>query len=269
MPGHVRFHLKIIQSRDFKELVQYDHMKLCPSDAVNTGVLLIIDHLSKFVEAVACSHDKYVAITTFRSLLQKWYARHGTSFDNAPNLIADVSNDFIKASQVTKVTSTAGHPRTQGLVERQNRTLLTLLQEFCPRRMRDWHQNLDEVLGAFNCTWHAISGFSPYMLTRGTEKAIPLTYLYPVFATQWFATLDACVDQEIPDLVRRNTHQAQLRQKMKYDRAIHAKAYKPGDLVLGFLSVCPTKKFAQVDARMPWPASCRSCFARWVCQCLT
>ena len=58
--------------------------------------------------------------------------------DNAPNLTAEVSNEFMKASQVTKVTSTAGHLRTQGLVERQNRTLLTLLRVFCSRRMRDW-----------------------------------------------------------------------------------------------------------------------------------
>ena len=131
--------------------------------------------------------------------------------DNAPNLTAEVSNEFMKASQVTKVTSTAGHPRTQGLVERQNPTLLTLLRVFCSRRMRDWDRHLDEVLGAYNSTRHATTGFSPYMLTRGTEKAIPLTYLYPEFATQPFPTHDAYVDhvlarqQETHDLVRK-TH---------------------------------------------------------------
>ena len=83
--------------------------------------------------------------------------------------------------------------------------------------MRDWDKHLDEVLGAYNSTRHATTGFSPYILTRGTEKAIPLTYIYPEFATQSFPTHDAYVDhvlarqQEIHDLVRRNTHQAQLR----------------------------------------------------------
>ena len=73
--------------------------------------------------------------------------------DNAPNVTeTEVSNEFMKASQVTKVTSTAGHLRTQGLVERQNRTLLTLLRVFCSRRMRDWDQHLDEVIGAYNST---------------------------------------------------------------------------------------------------------------------
>ena len=108
--------------------------------------------------------------------------------DNAPNITAAVAIEFMRAEQVTKVTSTAGHPKTQGLVERQNRTLLTLLRVFCcsPRRMRDWDQYLDEVMGAYNSTRHATTGFSPYMLTRGMEKAIPLTFLYPEYATQSF-----------------------------------------------------------------------------------
>ena len=56
------------------------------------------------------------------------------------------------------------------------------------------------------------------MLTRGTEKAIPFTFLYPEFAARSFESHGAYVEhilaqqQEIHDLVRRNTHQAQLRQ---------------------------------------------------------
>ena len=30
-PGHVRFYLKNIQSGYFNELVEYDHMKICPT----------------------------------------------------------------------------------------------------------------------------------------------------------------------------------------------------------------------------------------------
>ena len=235
MPGDVRFHLKNIQSGYFNELFQYDHLKICPSDNKNTGNLVIIDHFSKFAEAVPCTHHDYDAVTTSRLLLQKWFARHGTptrmQSDNAPNLTAEVSNEVLKAAHVTKVTSTAGHPRTQGLVERQNRTLLTLLRVFCSRRMRDWDQCLDEVMGAYNSTRHATTGFSPYMLTRGKEKAILLTFLYPEFAAKSFETHEAYVDhvlarqQEIHDLVRRNTQQAQLRQKLKYDRVIQARAH--------------------------------------------
>ena len=87
------------------------------------------------------------------------------------------------------------------------------------------------------------------MLTRGMEKAIPLTFLYPGFgfATQSFESHEAYVEhvlarqQEIHDLVRRNTHQAQQRQKLKYDRAIRAKAYEVGEPVWVFCRYIPQK----------------------------
>ena len=85
------------------------------------------------------------------------------------------------------------------------------------------------------------------MLTRGVEKAIPFTFQYPEFAAKSFDTHEAYVDhvlarqQEIHDLVRRNTHQAQLRQKLKYDRAIQARAYQPGELVWVFCRYVPQK----------------------------
>ena len=69
-------------------------------------------------------------------------------------------------------------------------------------------------MGAYNSTRHAVTGFSPYLLTRGTEMAIPLTLIYPEIATQSFESLEAYVDCQttgIHDLVRRNTHQAQQR----------------------------------------------------------
>ena len=47
--------------------------------------------------------------------------------------------------------------------------------------------------------------------------------------------------QEIHDLVRRNTHQAQLRQKPKYDCAIRAKAYAKGVLEWIFCRYVPRK----------------------------
>ena len=92
-------------------------------------------------------------------------------------------------------------------------------------------------MGAYNSTRHATTGFLPYMLTQGTKKAIPLTYLYPEFAARSFEVHRAYVErilagqQEIHDLVHKNTHQAQQRQTLKYDCSIRANAYLVGDPV--------------------------------------
>ena len=62
-PGDVLFLLKNIQSGYFNELVQYDYLKICPSDNNNTGILVIIDLFSKFAEADPCSHHDNDAVT--------------------------------------------------------------------------------------------------------------------------------------------------------------------------------------------------------------
>ena len=71
--------------------------------------------------------------------------------------------------------------------------------------------------------------------------------MYPEFVTQSFESNEAHVDhifskqQEIHDLVRRNAHQAQRRQKLKYDQNIRAKAYSVGEPVWVFCRYIPQK----------------------------
>ena len=164
--------------------------------------------------------------------------------DNATNFTAEIAQELMKASQVTKVTSTPAHPRGNGLVERQNRTLLTLLRVYTTRRLQDWDEHIDGALGAYNSTRHATTGFSPYMLQHGAEKSIPLSFIYPEFARRFdckeeFVKHLLARQQEIHELVRRNTQQAQLRQKLKFYRHLKAKAHAVGDAVWVFCHIIP------------------------------
>ena len=43
-------------------MVQYDHLKICPPDSNNTGILVMIDHFFKFAEVVHCSHEDHDAV---------------------------------------------------------------------------------------------------------------------------------------------------------------------------------------------------------------
>ena len=247
--GNPCYPLQSINSSNFNDLVQFDHLKLCKTTSGNNGLLVIIDHFTKFAEAIPCAHDEYDAQTTAKIILNKWFARHGTparmQSDNATNFTAEIAQELMEASQVTNVTSTPAHPRGNGLVERQNRTLLTLLRVYTSRRMLDWDEHIDGVLGAYNSTRHATTGFSPYMLQHGAEKSIPLSFIYPEFAAREFESKEEFVEhllarqQEIHELVRRNTHQAQVRQKQKFDRHLKAKAHAVGDAVWVFCHIIP------------------------------
>ena len=212
-------------------MVQYDLIEIYPSDNRSTGILVIIDHLRKQSHAITK--------ITMQPQPQIYYCRNG--------LPVKIRLHRCNQTMPPNLTSTAGHPRTQAVVERRNGTLLTLLRVLCSQGMRDWDLHLDEVMGAYNSTRHAISGFSSYMLIRGTEKAIPLTYLHPDFATESFESHEAYVEhiitrqQEIHDLVRRNAHQAQRRQKLKYDENYRAKVHSVGEHVWVFCCHFPQK----------------------------
>ena len=61
-------------------------------------------------------------------------------------------------------------------VERQNRTLVSMLRVYCSRYMDDWDKHLPQVMGAYNSTEHSTTGISPHMVLTGHEKALPLTF---------------------------------------------------------------------------------------------
>ena len=72
--------------------------------------------------------------------------------DNGKAFVGDLTKELMKRSQVAQAHSTTNHPQTNGLVERQNRTLVSMLKVYCSRYMDDWDRHLPQVMGAYNST---------------------------------------------------------------------------------------------------------------------
>ena len=53
-PRKLRFPLQSIESSEFNEVVQIDHQKICMTDSGYNQVLVMIDHFTKYAEAVPC-----------------------------------------------------------------------------------------------------------------------------------------------------------------------------------------------------------------------
>ena len=169
-------------------------------------------------------------------LINVWIARHGCPVtfqsDNSKAFVGDLTKDLMKSSQVaTHKRMATCHPQTNGLVERQNRTLVSMLRVYCSRYMDDWDRHLPQVMGAYNSTEHSTTGMSPHMMLTGHEKALPLTFFYPEYegkktAPQTYVRDVIRRQQDLNDLSRRNTQQAQIRQKRRFEkRTSDAKAY--------------------------------------------
>ena len=56
-----------------------------------------------------------------------------------------------------------------------------ILRVYTSRRMQDWDDHINGVLGAYKSTRHATTEFLPYILRHGAEKPIPLSFIYPEF----------------------------------------------------------------------------------------
>ena len=106
---------------------------------------------------------------------------------------------------------------------------------------------LPQVLGAYNSTQHSTTGISPFMILTGKERAMPLTFFYPDYegkktSPQAYVKEAIRGQQELNELCMRNTAQAQMRQRKKYDKKIlQAKPYAVGEYVWVFQNVIPPK----------------------------
>ena len=167
--------------------------------------------------------------------------------DNGTAFVGELTKELMRRSQVAQAHSTAYHPQTNGLVERQNRTFVSMLRVYCSRYMTDWDRYLPQVMGAYNSTQHSTTGVSPHMMLTGHEKSLPLTFFYPEYegkktSPQVYVRDVIRRQQELNDLCRRNTQQAQARQRKRFDKkAAGAKAYSVGDYVWVFQNVIPPK----------------------------
>ena len=86
------------------------------------------------------------------------------------------------------------------------------------------------------------------MMLTGHKRSLPLTFFYPEYegkktSPQVYVRDVIRRQQELNDLCRRNTQQAQAMQRKRFDKkAAGAKAYSVGDYVWVFRNVIPPKE---------------------------
>lgn len=152
------------------ELVGVDILKVPLSRHGNQYLLVAQDYFSKWPFAQPMPDQKAERIVqvlkdNIFSLVgppQKLHSDQGRNFES--HILADLCAAF----GVKKSRTTPYHPMGDGLVERMNRSLLTLLRSYVERE-RDWEEHLQLLLFLYRTTKHATSGLSPYEVLFGTN----------------------------------------------------------------------------------------------------
>ena len=107
-PRKLRFPLQSIESSEFNEVVQIDHQKICMTDNGYNQVLVMIDHFTKYAEAVPCITAS--AEETCDHLINTWIARHGCPMtfqsDNGTAFVGELTKELMRRSQVAQAHST-------------------------------------------------------------------------------------------------------------------------------------------------------------------
>ena len=221
----MRFPLQSIESSDFNEGEKIDNQKMCMTYSGYNQVLVIVKHYTKYAEAVPCITAS--AEETCDHLINAMIARYGCPMtfqsDNGTAFVGELTKELMRRSQVAQAHTTTYHPQTNGLVERQIRMLLSMLRVYCSRYMTDWDRCLPQAMEAYNSTQHSATGVSPRMMLTGHEKSLPLTFFYPEYegkktSPQVYIRDVIRRQQELNDLCRRNTQQAQARQRKRVDK---------------------------------------------------
>ena len=182
-PRKMKFPLKSVESSEFNEDGQIDHQKICLTESGYNQILVIIDHFSKLTEAVPCPTASAEEISDH--LITHWISRYGCPMtfqsDNGKAFVGDLTKELMKRSHIAQAHSTTYQPQNNGLVERQNRTLVNVLRVYCSRYMTDWDKYLPQVVEAYNSTQHSTTGISSFMMLTGKERAMPQTLFYPEY----------------------------------------------------------------------------------------
>ena len=125
----MKFPLRSLESAGPNELLQLDHLKLSTTDEGYQGVLMMVDHFSKY--AVAKPHWIFDAKETCKLIMNHWISEYGAPIaiqsDNGTQFTAALTSEFLEMLEIVQVHSSPYH-------QRQNRTLINLLKAVCSRR---------------------------------------------------------------------------------------------------------------------------------------
>ena len=208
------------------QIVGVDVMDLPKTEAGNKHVIVFQDFLSKWPLVFPVPDQK--AIRLARLLVNEVVPMFGVPeallSDRGANLLSHLMEDVCKLLGIRKLNTTAYHPQCDGMVERFNRTLKTILRKHAARFGAQWDRYLPGVLWAYRNTPHDATGEKPSFLLLGHDCRTPTEACYlPDTPSQVGSVEDYREELMLSltsarDLAAQTIQKAQERYKRNYDK---------------------------------------------------
>ncbi|KAJ8016329.1 hypothetical protein DPEC_G00006060 [Dallia pectoralis] len=123
------------------------------------------------------------------------------------------------------------------MIERFNRTLLSMLSLFVDDNQLNWDLLLPYVMMAYRSSIHASTGFTPYKVLFGQEIVLPVDVMLDVDHRETFASVSEYVAgladtlSTVVGAVKRHQAKASGQQKTNFDFRANFQYYSVGELV--------------------------------------
>ena len=216
----------------------------------NRYVLVVSDYFTKWTESFPMRNIE--AATVARIMVEEVFAKFGIPdqihSDQGRQFESRLFVEMCELLQIDKTRTTPYHPKSDGMVERFNKTLCSMLRAYINDNHSNWDLLLPYVMMAYRATNHESTGVSPNMLMFGHNTRTPLDLIYQmppnvkhVPSNLWVWELQERLES-VHTFVRENTGLAIERQKKIHDKRLSYEGFNVGDRVLVYF---PVKKSGQ------------------------
>ena len=204
----------------------------------NRYILVVTDYFTKWAEAYPLRSQD--AQTVARVLVEQFICRYGVPenihSDQGSNFESEVFRSMCQLLGIHKTRTTPYHPQSDGLAERLNRTIQTMLTFYVSQDQSDWDEHLPYIMMAYRASEQETTGITPNRMMFGRELSLPLNlfvsnpeenYTSPEeYACKLYGRM-----QQAFHVARNKIQDEQRRQKRLYDIKLKGKPYNVGDKV--------------------------------------